>query len=204
MTQFQSTGTSHHTVYLTFTNHHILFQDLSCDCHLNWDYETNYTDGLVNICFALYQNSHQMVWENLFAMPKRFKIGNSVNPNLCQLLLNTQMEFETNPCDICQTLNVSDKPKHLKLGHTYHGLHQKSFLVYWKVYTAGVKLTYWRATGSVLTEPAAASSRMEMSGARECAQYNHCNSKTREVGYEARFSSSWQTLFGKCERSPYH
>ena len=142
MTQFQSTGKSHSTVYLTFTNYRILFQDLSCDCHMNWDYEANYTDGSVNICFALHQNYHKMVWENLFSMPKRFKIGDSVNPNLCQLLLNTQMEFETNPCDICQTLDVSDKPKHLKLDRMYHGLHQKGFLVCWKVHFArsGVNL----------------------------------------------------------------
>ena len=54
-----------------------------------------------------------MDWdEMLFAMLKGFKMGSSVNSNICQLLLNIQMELETNACDIWHKLNISDKPKH--------------------------------------------------------------------------------------------
>ena len=52
---------------------------------------------------------------------------------------------------------------------------------------AGVELTYCRATGSVLTEPAA-SSRMEMSEDWESA---HCNHSLEDEGggiYDSRFS----------------
>ena len=108
--------------------------------------------------------------EKLFAMSKRFKIGNSVNLNLCQLLLNIQMELETNPCDIWHQLNISDIPQSLKTWpHESRAAQKRPIWSAEKFILPGVELTYSRATGSVLTEPAAASSRMEMSGARESA-----------------------------------
>ena len=111
-----------------------------------------------------------MDWDMLFAMLKRFKIGTSVNPNLCQLPLNIQMEFDINPFDIWNKLNISDKPKHRKPGHTSQGPPKKGLSGLMKSSgVAGVELTYCRATGSVLTEEPAASSRMEMSEVRESA-----------------------------------